>query len=69
MNDEQEREALLHDMASRLARYMTESGDRPGPVAGMVCHRRDTSGPLTDCMVEPQVLLILQGDKSALMAR
>lgn len=69
MNDEQEREALLHDMASRLARYMPESGDRPGPVAGMVCHRRDTSGPLADCMVEPQVLLILQGDKSALMAR
>ena len=69
MNDEQEREALLRDMAARLARHMPASGDRPGPMPGMICHRRDASGPLADCMVEPQVLLILQGEKSALMAR
>lgn len=69
MDEDHKRELLLADMAARLARHLPEAGDFPGPVAGMVRHRRDAGGPLADCVLEPLVLLVVQGDKSALMAR
>ncbi len=68
MDEAREQEILLGDMAALVRRRMPEAGDCPGPLPGMVCHRRDAGGPLADCVMEPLVLLVLRGEKSARIA-
>ena len=59
---------LREETVRLLLRHLPTAGDYPSPVAGMTLYRRDASEHVANCVYRPQVILIAQGWKSAIVA-
>lgn len=59
---------LREETVRLLLRHLPTAGDYPSPVAGMTLYRRDASEHVANCVYRPQVILIAQGWKSAVVA-
>ena len=59
---------LREETVRLLLRHLPARGDCPSPVAGTTLYRRDASEHVANCVYRPQVILIAQGWKSAIVA-
>ncbi|MBQ9537060.1 MAG: AraC family transcriptional regulator [Desulfovibrionaceae bacterium] len=64
----QEAEWLREQTLQVLLRHIPKAGDYASPLADMMFFRRDKSERVVNCVYKPQVILIVQGEKSAVVA-
>ncbi|HZX31124.1 MAG TPA: AraC family transcriptional regulator [Rhodocyclaceae bacterium] len=59
--------AMPEAMAESIGRWTVGKADCPTPIPGLMFFRRETPMPPAMCLVEPSIILVVQGEKQMLV--
>ena len=58
-----QRRSVQETLAAIIGTRTPRAGDFETPIAGLVFFRRDAPAPPVTCMIEPSIVLVVQGEK------